>query len=67
MITLREICVLVNYSPKRENILGRMQENFDETLILRLINFWRSISCGQLVGLYVLLVFKRLFTAIDCY
>ena len=29
MSTLREICVLVKYSPKRENILGRMQENFE--------------------------------------
>ena len=27
--TLREVCVLVKYSPKRENILGRMQENFE--------------------------------------
>ena len=25
MSTVREICVLVKYSPKRENILGRMQ------------------------------------------
>ena len=29
MSTVREICVFVKYSPKRENILGRMQENFD--------------------------------------
>ena len=29
MSTVREICVLVKYSPKRENILGRMQENFE--------------------------------------
>ena len=27
--TEREICVLVKYSPKRENNLGRMQENFE--------------------------------------
>ena len=27
---VREICVLVKYSRKRENILGRMQENFEE-------------------------------------
>ena len=30
MSTVREICVFVKYSPKRENILGRMQENFEE-------------------------------------
>ena len=29
MSTVREISVLVKYSPKRENILGRMQENFE--------------------------------------
>ena len=29
MSTVREICVLVKYSPKRENILGIMQENFE--------------------------------------
>ena len=29
MSTMREICVLVKYSPKRENILERMQENFE--------------------------------------
>ena len=29
MNTVREICILANYSPKRENILGRMQENFE--------------------------------------
>ena len=42
MSTVREICVLVKYSPMRENILGRMQEKFlKETLILILINFRR--------------------------
>ena len=29
MSIVREICVLVKYSPKRENILGIMQENFE--------------------------------------
>ena len=29
MSTVREICVLVKYSPKRGYILGRMQENFE--------------------------------------
>ena len=28
MSTVREISVLIKYSPKRENILGIMQENF---------------------------------------
>ena len=29
MSTVREIFVLVKYSPKQENILERMQENFE--------------------------------------
>ena len=41
MSTVREISVLVKYSPKRENILGRMQENLKEALILIVINFRR--------------------------
>ena len=28
MSTVRDICVLVHYSPKWENVFGRMQENF---------------------------------------
>ena len=33
MSTVTEICVLFNYSPKRENILGRMQENFEGNFV----------------------------------
>ena len=51
MSNARKICILVTYSPKRENILGRMKK----TLILILINFWRWRSCAQLI----VLVFKR--------
>lgn len=29
MSNARKICILVKYSPKRENILGRMKKNFD--------------------------------------
>lgn len=29
MSIVREICVLIKYSPKREEILGRMQEKFE--------------------------------------
>ena len=50
MSTVREICVLIKYSPKRKYILGRMQKMLKETLTLILINFRRLISCAQLVG-----------------
>ena len=31
MNNVREVCVLVKYSPKRENIFGRIQKKFGET------------------------------------
>ena len=54
MSTVREICVLVKYSPKHQNILflEECKKIVKETLILKLINFQHYKSCTQLVGLF---------------
>ena len=44
MATVRQVCILVKYSPKPENIVGRMQENLQETVTLILINFQQNKS-----------------------
>ena len=31
MVTVKEICVLVKYSPKRENFLQEIQQNIEDT------------------------------------
>ena len=67
MSTVRDICVLVHYSPKWENVFGRMQENFIGNFDPETDKFLALDSCAQLVGLYVLLVFKMPLTATDCY
>ena len=71
MTTVREICVIVKYSPKRKNILERMQENFegnfdpDTNKFSALEELWpihwtvRASYFQKVVGNYCLLLTKR--------
>ena len=68
MSTVREICVIVKYSPKPENILGRMPENFEGNFGPDTEKFWAPeklcptrwtvrASCFQkIIGNYCLLL-----------
>ena len=67
MNTVKKICVLVKYSPKRESILGTMYEKFERNFDPNTDKFSALEKLCPTRGLYVLLVFRRSSTTTVCY